>query len=205
MFTLRITAFCHSDRSGGISYCFSFLHSSLRSRTARDVSVRAGLAFSLDMTIGSFLPVEIIGLCSFHDHFLQFLVHYSPLAAVGVKTGIAGRSTAARIIGDDVVNKIFVAGVGDLMRLARLKEKRVTLPYNGRSILVANAASARQDEIKFRFGRVGMIRTKRFPLRNPHQREIKRMPLRQIERLRLAPKRDRNILRRLMELALRRF
>src|SRR6266446_952856 len=41
-----------------------------------------------------------------------------------------------------------------------------------------------------------MIRAKRSAFWNAHQREIERMPLYQIERLRIAPKRDRNILRR---------
>src|SRR5437660_10796069 len=50
-----------------------------------------------------------------------------------------------------------------------------------------------------------MIRTKRFAFRNPHQREIKRMSLRQIKRLRLAAEGDRNILRRSPKLSLRRF
>src|SRR5205823_12450378 len=99
-----------------------------------------------------FLAVEVISLCSSHNHFLQFLVHHSPLAAVGVKTGITGSSAAARIIGDNVINKIFVADVGDLMRFARLKEKRVAFRHDCRSILVANAAPPRYDEIKFRFG-----------------------------------------------------
>src|SRR5882724_7394278 len=41
-----------------------------------------------------------------------------------------------------------------------------------------------------------MIRAKRLAFRNAHHREIERMPLYQIERLRIAPKRDGNILRR---------
>src|SRR5438552_9928747 len=89
-----------------------------------------------------FLPVEVIGLHSSHDHFLQFLVDHSPLAAVGIKTGITGSPAAARIISDHVINKIFVTGISDLMRFARLKEKRVARTYDCRSVLVANTAAA---------------------------------------------------------------
>jgi len=38
-----------------------------------------------------------------------------------------------------------------------------------------------------------MIRTKRFSFRDAHKREIERMSFRQIERLRIAPKRDRDL------------
>ncbi len=75
-----------------------------------------------------FFAVEVIGLCSFHDHFLKFLVDHRPLAAVGIITGITGSPAAARIIGNYVINKIFVTGVGELMRFARLEEKRVACP-----------------------------------------------------------------------------
>ena len=78
------------------------------------------------------------------------------------------------------------------MRFTRLKEECVTRSHFGHAIFVANVAAAGNDEIKLRFRRMRMIRAKRFAFRNPDQREIERMPLREIERLRLAPKRDGN-------------
>src|SRR6266404_2503810 len=149
-----------------------------------------------------FFSIEVIGLCSFYHYVIRSFFHHDPLAAVGIKTGIAALSAAARIISDDVINKILDAGVGDLMRFARLEKERVAFGYNCRSILVPNAATPRDDEIKLRFGRMRMIRTKRFAFRNPYQREIKRMPLHQIKRLRLTPECHRDILRRSTELAL---
>src|SRR6202035_1395457 len=115
-----------------------------------------------------FLSIEVIGLCSFYDYVIRSFFYYRPLAAVWIIAGVAALPAVARIISDHVVNKIFVASIGELVCFARLEEKRVADGHNGRSILVANAASARHDEIKFRLGRVRMIRTKRFPFRNPH-------------------------------------
>src|SRR6266446_1361685 len=48
-----------------------------------------------------------------------------------------------------------------------------------------------------------MIRAKRLAFRNAHQREIERMPLYQIERLRIAPKRNGDVLRRSPKLSFR--
>ena len=81
------------------------------------------------------------------------------------------------------------------MRLTWLKEKRITRSDFGNPILVAHVATAGNDEVKLRFSRMRVIRTKRFAFRNSDKREVKRMPLRQVERLRLASERDRNILR----------
>src|SRR4051812_23548329 len=50
-----------------------------------------------------------------------------------------------------------------------------------------------------------MIRAIQFPFWNSNQREIKRPPLRQIERLRLTPKRDGDVFREPMKFSLRRL
>src|SRR6266478_5859337 len=102
---------------------------------------------------------------------------------------------AARIIGDHVINKILIAGVRKLVRIARPEEKRVAGGDDCRSIFVANASASRHNQIKLRLARVRMIRAKRLAFRNAHQREIERMPLYQIERLRITSERDRNIFR----------
>ena len=54
----------------------------------------------------------------------SFLRH-RPFAAVGIITGITSCPAAARIIGDHVINKIFITGVTELVRFAGLKEKRI--------------------------------------------------------------------------------
>src|SRR5437660_11837396 len=91
--------------------------------------------------------VEVISLLSFHDHFVHPFLPDRELAAVGIMTGIA-----ARIVGNYVINKIFIAGVGELMRFSRSEEKRVPRGDDCRSFLVANASASRHHEIKFRFG-----------------------------------------------------
>src|SRR5207253_9057599 len=191
MFTF-FTLFCHSDRSGGISYCFcSTLVDFGNSQRCLDFARHDNFLL---------FAVEVIRLLSFHDHFVLSFLPDCELAAVGIKTGIA-----LRVIGDHVINKIFVAGVGELVRFAWLEEEGVARCDDCRSGLVANASATRHDEIKLRLARVRMIRTKRFALRNADQREIERMPLRQIERLRIAPKRHRDILRSPSNLPLRRL
>src|SRR5260370_18928843 len=99
----------------------------------------------------------MVGLFSFHDYFFQPLFHHRPFAAIRIKTGISSTS-AAWIIGDNVINEILLAGVGELMRFTRLEEKRIALCYNCRSLFVSNAAATGDDKIKFRFGRVRMVR-----------------------------------------------
>src|SRR5438034_5598661 len=164
------------------------------------------IPFSVSLLSQFFLlfAVEIVGLFSFHDYFFQPLFYHRPFAAVGIKTGISGTSTA-RIIGNDVVNKIVVASVGELMRFTGLKQKRIASGYDCRSILVANAPATGNDEIKFRLRGVRVVRAIRFALWNSDQREIKRMPFRQIERLRFATECNGHILHELVELALWRF
>src|SRR5262249_39940021 len=95
--------------------------------------------------------------------------------------------------------------VAQLMRFAGLKQKRVAGTDLSYTIFVANVAPARHDKIELRFRRVRMIGAKCFTLRDPHQREIKWMTLRQIERFRLAPQRDRNVLHHPVKLPLWRF
>src|SRR4029077_9660363 len=109
------------------------------------------------------------------------------LPACGEITGVAATPTAAWIIRDDVIDEIVIAGVAQLVSLAWLKEKRVSRAYDYRSIFVADAAATRDHEIKLCFSGVGMIRTIRFALWNPDQRQIKRVTFKQIERFRLPP------------------
>src|SRR5437879_4412916 len=103
------------------------------------------------------LAVAVIRRLSFHDDFVHALFPDRELAAIRIMTGIA-----ARIIGDHIINEIFLARVAELMRLTRSKEKRVAGTDDCRSIFVANASLARHHEIKLRLARVRMIRTKRF-------------------------------------------
>ncbi len=86
-----------------------------------------------------------------------------------------------------------------------LPKKRIAFGYDCRSILVANAPATGDDEIKLRLRGVRVVWAIRFALWNSDQREIKRMPLRQVERLRFATERNGHILHELVELALWRF
>src|SRR6202040_4116795 len=103
---------------------------------------------------------------------------------------------------DNIIDEIFLAGVRELMRLAGSEKERVPRAHFRRPVLVSNTSAAGDDEIQLRLRAVRVIRTIRFTLRNPHHREVKRMPLRQIERLAIAAERDRHILDKLMELSL---
>src|SRR5207302_3776962 len=141
----------------------------------------------------SFFSIEVISLGPLHQYFLQGVVYHRPFAAVGIITGITSRPAAARIIGDHVINEILVASIAELVRFTGLKKEGVARPDFSHSILVAHTAASRDNKIKLRFSRVRVIWAKRFPLRNPHQRKIKRMPLRQVERLRFASKSNGNI------------
>ena len=102
------------------------------------------------------------------DDFFPAICCHCPLAAVGVITGIAGIPAATRIIGDHVINKVLIARVPKLMCLTRLKEKCVARSNLGGPVLVAHAATARQDQVELRFSRMRVIGTKEFAFGNSH-------------------------------------
>ena len=81
-----------------------------------------------------------------------------PFVAVGIVGGFANG-----IIGDQQKNKVVLAVVDDLMRFAGWKDKGVALLQGRQSILVANAAGAGNDLVKFPLGAVGMIGIGTFP------------------------------------------
>ncbi len=116
----------------------------------------------------SFFAIEIIGFSSFHDDLIASICRHSPFAAVGIVTGITGGTAAARIIGNDIVNKILITGVAQLVRFAGLKQKRVARTDFSESILVSHAAAPGDDEVKFRLRRVRVIRAKCVALGDPH-------------------------------------
>src|SRR6266480_4477248 len=125
-----------------------------------------------------------------------------PFPAVGIVTGIARCAAAARIIGNHVVNEVFVTGVAKLMGFAGLKEKGIARSDFSYPVLIANVSPTGNYEVKLRFRRMRVIGTKRLAFRNPHQREIKRMALCQIERVWMTTERDRNVLRHAAKLSL---
>src|SRR5262249_5944311 len=116
-------------------------------RWGRSTSIASG-PFGERLLSKSFFAVEIISLCPFYDDFFPRIFCHCPFAAIGVITGIASCAAAARIIGDHVINKIFVTSVAQLMRLPRLKQKRVAGSNFGYSVFVAHIAAPRNDEIK---------------------------------------------------------
>src|SRR5438046_2171125 len=91
------------------------------------------------------------------------------------------------------------------MRYTLLKEKCVALPNLSYPILIAHVATPKNNEIKLRLSRMRVVRTKEFAFGNSNQGQIKGMPLRQIERLRFAPKRNGNMFHESPKLSLRRF
>src|SRR5206468_12862165 len=150
----------------------------------------------------SFFAIEIIRLSSLDDEFFGCVPRHRPLPAVGIVTGIARCAAAARIIGNHVVNEVFVTGVAKLMGFAGLKEKGIARSDFSYPVLIANVSPTGNYEVKLRFRRMRVIGTKRLAFRNPHQREIKRMALCQIERVWMTTERDRNVLRRAAKLSL---
>ncbi len=81
------------------------------------------------------------------------------------------------------------------MCFARLKEKGVARLYIRDSVPVPDFSVPGNDQIKLRFRGVSVIGTERFAPGNSHQRQVKRMPLRQIQRPWLASQRNGNVLR----------
>src|SRR5207302_4191251 len=129
----------------------------------------------------SFFSIEVISLSPLHHYFLQGVVYHRPFAAVGIIAGIPSRPAAARIIGDHVINEILVASVAELVRFTGLKQEGIARLDFSDCVLVAYAAAAGNDQVELGFSRMRVVWTKRLAFRNPHQREIKRMPLREIE------------------------
>src|SRR5205823_13694746 len=96
----------------------------------------------------SFFAVEIVGLSSSHDEFFGSFLRHCPLATVRIITGVTSCAAAARIIGDHIINKIFITCVTELVRFAGLKQKRIARSNFGYAIFIADAAPARDDEIE---------------------------------------------------------
>src|SRR5438093_8468337 len=92
-------------------------------------------------TFDLFFAVEVLGLGSLHDQFPHCIGCYRPFAAVGVIAGIARCASAARIVRNHIVNKIFVTSVGELVRFPALKEECVAWSNFGCPILVTNTAT----------------------------------------------------------------
>src|SRR5438477_9983213 len=75
---------------------------------------------------------------SFYYRLFRTLPRGRPLPAVGIITGIT-----ARIIGDYIINEIFLAPVCKLMRLPWPEKERVARAHFRDSVLVPNPAAAR--------------------------------------------------------------
>jgi len=76
----------------------------------------------------SLFAIEVIGFGSFHDQLFGSFPGHSPLAAVGIITGISCYAAAPRIIGDHVINKIFIARVAEWVRFT-WPEKKTHRPW----------------------------------------------------------------------------
>src|SRR6266853_5956180 len=144
--------------------------------------------------------VKVIGLFSFHDYaFVTELVDF-PFPAIRKVGGFADR-----IVGDNVIDQIFLAGICDLVRLVRRKNEGVASGHFCRAVLVAGAAFAGDDKVEFPLRRMRMIWEIRLAGWHTRQFQIKRMPFCQIERVRIAAERFRNSLEGCGVIAARRF
>src|SRR5436190_9082455 len=126
----------------------------------------------------SLFALEVVGYVALHYLLLLTFENDRPFATVGVITGIP-----AGVIGYDVINKIFLTCVRQLMHVAWPEKEAVACAHFSCALLVADAATAGNHQIKLRFRAVRVIGTIGFALRNSHGREIERMPFRQVERL----------------------
>ena len=70
---------------------------------------------------------------------------------------------------------------------------------------IPHFAATRNDEIKFKLRRFRVVRTIRFAGWNARERDIERMSFGKIERIRIAPERDRNFPDVFVKLSLGRF
>src|SRR5439155_21039470 len=120
-------------------------------RVARILRCAAGTAASTEKHL--LFAVEIIGLFPFQDHaFVAELVDL-PFPAIWK----IGRFTD-RIVGDNVIDQIFLAGICDLVRLVRRKNVGVASGHFHCAVLVADAAFAGDDKVEFPLRRMRMIR-----------------------------------------------
>src|SRR5205809_6896495 len=85
----------------------------------------------------SLFAFEVVGYVALHYLLLLTLENDRPFATVGVITGIA-----AGVVGDDVINKIFLTRVRQLMRLAWSEKEAVASAHFSCALLVADAATA---------------------------------------------------------------
>src|SRR5205814_10059502 len=96
------------------------------------------------------------------------------------------------IIGDHVIDEVFLAGVAQLMRFVRPEDEGVARHELSSAAFVTDASFAGNDQIKLPLRRMRVIRKSWFPRRNSIPFQIKWMTLRQIERSRFAPECFRN-------------
>src|SRR4030095_11961155 len=91
-----------------------------------------------------------------------------------------------------IVNEIFGTRVDNLMRLVWPEDERVSRHNFVPAIFVTNGAASRNHQIQFPLCRVRVVRKIGFSRWHPVPFEVKRMPLREVERSRLASQRFRN-------------
>jgi len=99
------------------------------------------------------------------------------------------------------------AGVPPLaeIRMHRRVQPGLSRPCLARCLDRKRPSRAQNDQVELRFSRVRVIGTKEFAFGNSDQRQIKRMPLREIERLWLASESDGNMFHESPKLSLWRF
>ena len=121
------------------------------------------------------LALEVVGLVAFHHDIVRGPEN-RPLFAIGIVTRFADR-----VVRDHVVTEVVRSGIGDLVRVAWTKEKRVARSDFCHSSFVAHLAAARDDKIELRLSRVRVIRAERAACGNVSERQIKRVAFCEIE------------------------
>ena len=94
----------------------------------------------------SFFSFKVIRFVSLQNHSLRWLGHY-PFFAIRVVTG-----PAERIISNDVINKIFLTIVDELMRFVWAEKEHVTCRDFSNALFVPHFSNPGNDNIEFPFG-----------------------------------------------------
>src|SRR6266478_1174168 len=93
---------------------------------------------------------------------------------------------------NDVINEVFRAGVNKLMRFVRPEDECIAGYDLCLTILMTDISLARNDQVKLPLCRVRVVRKIWFARSHAIPFQIERMPLGQIERIRIASQRFRN-------------
>src|SRR5439155_24792670 len=117
--------------------------------------------------LGSFLAIEVIRFAN--AEVAEVFQRKAPLVRIRIVVEIGGR-----IVGYDVVEQVFLAGVDDLVWFTRWVQDAVACLKSPGEFARADFAGAGHDQIKFPFGRVTVEREISGAGRQTNQFDFKR-------------------------------